>query len=111
MTWPDVFVLCFFVGFLFSLISGLSGHINLHFHHGGLHVHHGGTVHGGQAPAHGSAGKGSVHPAGPTHVPIVNVGTLAAFLTWFGGAGYLATRYYGALWLSALLVAIGFGVF
>src|SRR4051812_12485165 len=99
MTWPDVFVLCFLVGFLFSLVSVLSGHIHLHFHHGGLHVHHGGAFHGGHAsPGHNAGAHDGPHPGGPAHVPFLNVGTLAAFLTWFGGAGYLATRYYGALW-------------
>ena len=29
-------------------------------------------------------------------LPIFNMGTLSAFLAWFGGTGYLATHYYGA---------------
>ncbi len=91
MTWSDFYLLCFFAGFIFSLVSMLSGHVHLHFHHGvGGHGHIGGHGH-----AHG---KGSVSP--------FNFGTGAAFLAWFGGAGYLATNYYRTWFGVALGVAL-----
>jgi membrane protein implicated in regulation of membrane protease activity len=54
-----------------------------------LHVGHGGG-HGG-----GKAGQGSP----------INFATLTAFLTWFGGAGYLLTKYSNIWALLALSLA------
>jgi membrane protein implicated in regulation of membrane protease activity len=78
MGWPDFFVLCLVIGFVFSLLSVLSGAIHLpHLH---LHMHwHGGAL------AKGAVGKGGASP--------INAGTIAAFLMWFGAAGYLLTRF------------------
>ena len=92
MTWSDFYLLCFFVGFIFSLVSMLSGHVHLHFHHG----HGGGHVHTG---GHGS------HARGGADVSPFNFGTGAAFLAWFGGAGYLATTYYRTWVGTALIIA------
>ena len=39
------------------------------------------------------------------------MGTIAAFLAWFGGAGYLATSFYGVWFLTALGVATVAGLF
>ena len=91
MTWSDFYLLCFFVGFIFSLVSMVSGHVHLHFHHGaGGHGH----AHGG----HSSGGGSEVSP--------FNFGTGAAFLAWFGGAGYLATNYYRTWVGTALIIAL-----
>ncbi len=91
MTWSEFYLLCFFVGFLFSLVSMVSGHVHLHFHHGGGgHAHKGGHRH--------SNGGGEVSP--------FNFGTGAAFLAWFGGAGYLATAYYRTWVGTALIIAL-----
>jgi membrane protein implicated in regulation of membrane protease activity len=35
----------------------------------------------------------------------VNIGTVAAFLAWFGGTGYLVTHYYSIWFLLALAMA------
>ena len=91
MTWSDFYLLCFFVGFIFSLVSMVSGHVHLHFHHGaGGHGH----AHGG----HSSGGGSEVSP--------FNFGTGAAFLAWFGGAGYLAMNYYRTWVGTALIIAL-----
>ena len=90
MTWSDFYLLCFFVGFIFSLVSMVSGHVHLHFHHGG-----GGHGHGHGGHAHGSS-----------EVSPFNFGTGAAFLAWFGGAGYLATNYYRTWVGTALIIAL-----
>ena len=34
------------------------------------------------------------------------MGTAAAFLAWFGGAGYLATKFYGVWFVTSLALAI-----
>jgi membrane protein implicated in regulation of membrane protease activity len=111
MTLPDIFLICFLVGFLLSMVSLLTGHLHLHHHAGGLHHMPHGHV-GGHASGH--AGHPAPHGPG-THdggaeVPWLNFGTISAFLAWFGGAGYLATHYYHAMLLTALAVSIGSGM-
>ena len=97
MTWTTVYLVCFLLGFSLSAVSWLFGVLHLH-----VHLPHVGHGHGGAA-AHAHSGHGvSVHSA-PSPF---NVATLTAFLAWFGGAGYLLTRY-AEIWpLAALLLAI-----
>lgn len=73
MNWESFYLVCFVVGFIFTLLSFLSGamHLNLHLGHG--HFHAGG--HGGTR--------------GGAHFAILSPMTIAVFLSWFGGAGYL----------------------
>jgi hypothetical protein len=112
--WSDFYLICFAVGFCFSFFSFVLGgsrfgRLHLpHFHaHGAPHmpVAHGPVAHapaaGGHAPAaHGSAGQdasdanqvsGGVSP--------FNFVTLTAFLAWFGGTGYLLTRF-STVWVG-----------
>jgi hypothetical protein len=70
MTLEQFFLGCFAFGFLFSLVGVLAGSAHLHFH--GHHFH----AHG----PHGAASK-------------FNMGTITAFLTWFGGAGYILSSW------------------
>jgi membrane protein implicated in regulation of membrane protease activity len=89
MSWETFYFFCFCVGFLCSLVSFLAGTTHLHLHlPRGFHGHVG----------HPGAGGGK----GSTQSPI-NFGTVAAFLAWFGGAGYLLSRY-SSIWA---LVALG----
>lgn len=90
MTWEIFYFFCFCVGFLCSLVSFVAGstHLHLHLPHG-LHGH----------AAHGGSGKGS------SQSPI-NFGTVAAFLAWFGGVGYLLSRYSNIWALLALALAL-----
>ena len=90
MTWEAFYLCCFLVGFALSLLSFLSGATHLHLPHG-LHGH----------VPHGSIARGSGRGAQSP----VNFGTIAAFLAWFGGTGYLLTRYSSILALLALAVA------
>ena len=105
MTWADFYLICFAVGFAFSGLSfvmgGLRWHLPFHFHlHGGGPIMHGGT--------HPPMGHGTSH-SGPHHNALspINPVTLAAFLAWFGGVGYLLTRYSG----FAVAVALGASLF
>jgi membrane protein implicated in regulation of membrane protease activity len=95
MSWADVYLFCFLIGFFFSLLAVVTGHLDLDFGHGhtvgGVHVH---------ANAH------HAH----TGAPMFNLGTLAAFLAWFGGTGYLATQYYGLWFVTTLALAIAVGI-
>jgi membrane protein implicated in regulation of membrane protease activity len=86
MNWLDFYLICFAVGGGFSLMA-LMGNT---FHAPHLHLHHGGAKGGG----------------------VFNMGTLAAFLLWFGAAGYLITRFesWWFVWglvLSGVLGLIG----
>jgi len=96
MTWADFYLACFAVGFIFSVLSFLTGGVRFHLPHGmgGAHGHMPSTPQAGAARAGGVRGSG-VSPLNPA--------TLAAFLAWFGGTGYLLTRY-STLWL---LVGLG----
>ena len=116
MTWSDFYLICFAVGFLLSAISFVAGgmrwHLHLpHFPHTGVHV--GANVGAGHAPvAQGGAGK--VAPSHPGHGETIspfNFVTLAAFLAWFGGTGFLITRFSSIWFALGLLLAIGAGVF
>ena len=73
-----LFLVCFFVGLILSLLSVFAGTGRLHIGH--LHVGHVAT-HG---RVQGSTGHG---------LTFLNGFTLPAFLCWFGGIGYLLFRF------------------
>ncbi len=112
MTWADFYLGCFAVGFLLSAISFIAGGLRWHVHlphlpHGGGHV---GAGHG--PVAHGGAGKiTATHTGHAAPVSPFNFITLTAFLAWFGGTGFLITRF-SSLWFAlGLLIAMGAGLF
>ena len=92
MSWADVYLICFIVGFTLSLISAFGGLVHLpHGHHGHVHMSH---MH------HGHATGAAVSP--------FNFSTITAFLAWFGGVGYLLTKFSGLwLWLAFLFSLAG----
>jgi len=96
MTLADFYLICFVVGLTFSIVSLVAGSIHLHWPHFHFHV--------GGGPAHGASG-GGLRGMGR-----VNIGTVAAFLAWFGGTGYLLTRYYSVWFLFALGMAVVSGL-
>jgi membrane protein implicated in regulation of membrane protease activity len=114
MTWADFYLICFVVGFLLSAISFIAGGVrwNLHFPHfpdaGGHAV--GGHVAAGHVHAGGSADTGA-HSGNHSSVSPFNFVTLTAFLAWFGGTGYLVTRFSSIWFALGLLIALGAGLF
>jgi membrane protein implicated in regulation of membrane protease activity len=120
MEWPSdilagIFLVCFFVGLLFTVISFF---MDLGHDVAGLDVSHGdGVEHSGHAPLSGhggaadQAGDGTTAKtpgqAGPSPV---NLSTIMAFVTWFGGVGFILRSYLGAALLVALLAAIVAGL-
>jgi hypothetical protein len=87
MNWELFYLICFIVGFVFSTLSFLTGTLHLHI----------------PAKFHLHMGRGGFHTHGLA--AFVNSFTFMAFLTWFGGAGYLVTHY-SSLWIGfALLLA------
>lgn len=99
MTWADFYLVCFAVGFCLSFFSFVlggarAGHLHLpHFH---AHVPH--VPHAPSASAHAPARTGATQSGS---VSPFNFVTLTAFLAWFGGTGFLLTRY------SAIRVGFG----
>lgn len=94
MNWSDFFLITFLVGFGLSLLALISGSTHLHLPH--LHLDHGIHV----PHAHGGGGQ----------LPFFNFGTIAAFLVWFGGTGYLLLHVYSVWFVVALAVASISGV-
>jgi membrane protein implicated in regulation of membrane protease activity len=97
MNWSDFYLVCFLVGFGLSVLALLAGSAHLHLPH--LHFDHG--IH---VPHMGSEGLGHAE------LPWFNFGTIAAFLAWFGGTGYLLQHYYGVWFVVTLAVAIVSGI-
>jgi membrane protein implicated in regulation of membrane protease activity len=117
MTWADFYLICFAVGFCFSFFSFVFGgartgrlHLpHVHGHLGGAHLPpaSGATSHAPLAAGHAPGGSnqaGSETAAHQGGVSPFNLVTLTAFLTWFGGTGYLLTRYSG-VWVGFGLLA------
>jgi membrane protein implicated in regulation of membrane protease activity len=92
VNWSDFFLITFLVGFGLSVLALISGSTHLHLPH--LHLDHGIHV----PHAHGG------------ELAFFNFGTIAAFLVWFGGTGYLLMHVYSVWFVVALAVASISGV-
>ena len=115
MTWEDFYLVCFAVGFCLSFFSFVFGgtrvgrlHLpHFHGHTGGAHIPST-MVPGPHGPVagHPPAGTGANGHTGEQSggVSPFNFVTLTAFLAWFGGTGYLLTRYSG-VWVGFGLLA------
>jgi hypothetical protein len=138
MTWADFYLICFLVGFALSLISFLSGGLHGHFHlpnmpHGHGMFGHLFDAHGmshppvaphapagvnvpgsAQAPVAGNApakaGASAAQTAQTAQISPFNFITLTAFLAWFGGTGYLLTRYETLWFMTGLGIALVSGI-
>ena len=114
MTWADFYLICFAVGFSFSLLSFLAGGLRWHLHlphfshvHVATHVHAAPAGHAQTTPS-ADANAGAHGHAG--NISPFNFITLTAFLAWFGGAGYLLTRYSRIWFVSGLGLAVFTGL-
>ena len=105
MNWSDFYLICFLVGFGLSVVALVAGSVHVHLPH--LHVHQG--IHLGARGGVGGrlGGRGVGRGA---DLSWFNFGTIAAFLAWFGGTGYLLERYYGVWFVLALGVATLSGI-
>jgi hypothetical protein len=100
MNWSDFYLVCFIIGFGLSALAFLAGSVHLHLPH--LHLHHG--IH---VPMKGGMVRGG---ARGSELPWFNFGTIAAFLAWFGGTGYLLQHYYAVWFVVTLGVATVSGI-
>ena len=117
MSLETFYLICFAGGFLFSVLSFLSGTLNVHLHglgHGGHGMFHGtGGAHAHGVGGHGTAGghhgavKAGAHGG---HFSFFNPITIAAFMTWFGGTGYLLVHLRHIWVFAGLVVSTGAGL-
>lgn len=102
MNWEHFYLICFAIGFIFSVLSYFLGIHHWHLPHG-IHIHtpahmHSGSHAGSAAKAGGTDAKSGVH------FSPLNPAILSAFLAWFGAAGYLLVRH------SNVWYGIGLGI-
>ena len=94
MSWSDFYLLCFLIGFSLSVVSFLAGAVHLHLPvkwHLPFHVGH-----------HGAGGG----VRGGGHISWFNASSVLAFLAWFGGTGYLLTKYSSVTTILIVIFAI-----
>jgi hypothetical protein len=94
----NLFLFVFLFGLIFTTASLLLGFA----HAGDLHLPH----------IHIDAGDGSLdagvhHDVGAHHGPsVLNIPTVMAFLTWFGGVGYILRQSLGLHWFISVFAAL-----
>jgi membrane protein implicated in regulation of membrane protease activity len=130
MTWANFYLFCFLVGFLWSLLSLIMGHLDFGFHFGhgdigashdlglghghDVHIGHGHDVHAGHGHASHAGGGGEdatmAERLSVARISPVNLGTIAAFLAWFGGAGYIFTKCSAIWFILSLILSIVSGL-
>lgn len=98
----SIFIGCFAFGLLFTVVTFLLGGF------GGTDAH--GVVHAPMSGLTSWHAPTTTHEAGANHVSPFSLSTLSAFLTWFGGAGYLLTRYSPLAALAVTLAAFVAGI-
>jgi membrane protein implicated in regulation of membrane protease activity len=110
MNWSEIYLVCFGVGTLWSLLSILLGGVHSgHGAHGHAHFGHGHIGHSvhshGAAHGHGGSSSGWSNWLGVLLTP----GAIAVFLAWFGGIGYILTRHssFGAALDLAIAILLG----
>jgi hypothetical protein len=92
--WEAIYLTCFGVGLVLSLLAFLSGFGHLHFGHVRMHFGHQPAGH------HGASFKAGVRHA--SQMSPLNGFTIVAFLCWFGGTGYLL--HHGSAFSNALVL-------
>lgn len=97
MTAENWYLLCFAFGFIWAIASLLTGSLRIHGHVDSGHLHHYG-------PGHAAAHDGHGPRAASSAWDFLNVHSIAIFLAWFGGCGYLMSRHSG-LAVFAILAA------
>ncbi len=112
MSWVNFYMFCFLVGLFWSIASLLLGHLHLPFHAHALHGHD--LLHAGGHPGHGPWAEGghadAAHPQRGNAPSPWNFGTVAIFLAWFGGVGFLLTAYSSLWFLWGLGLALASGM-
>jgi membrane protein implicated in regulation of membrane protease activity len=98
----NFYLAVFVIGFALAMISFLTGVAGHSFGHVG-DVGHGVDV------GHG-AHTGDAHGDHGQRAPFINFGTITAFMTWFGGIGFLVATYSQVVVLGTVVLALGGGL-
>ena len=119
----NLFLYTFIFGVIFTVVSLLLGGVHIggvgHSHiggagHGHFHLHFGGG-HGGvghKADIHvGGHDAGNSDASGADGIGVLNTPTIMAFLTWFGGAGYIFSKTLGFASFVLVPMAVLSGLF
>jgi hypothetical protein len=106
MTWANFYLVCFAVGLAFSLLSFFAAGVRWHLHL--PHLPHAPVTHGPVAGHSASVKGGARGQAG--QISPFNFVSFAAFLAWFGGTGYLLTRFWTIWFAMGLGIALLSGV-
>lgn len=100
-----VYIIAFWVGFLLTValaVLGVSSQLHLMGHFGG-HL----GLHVSDLHASGGADQGAGHHGGPS---VFNLYTILAFLTTFGGVGYVLSTTGDVGGVLSLIIAIAVGI-
>ena len=101
MSWAIFYLVCFLIGVTLSVLSFVGG--TLHLPHVHVHVPHAHIPH--------ATGPLATRQGGQTaEMPFFNFATVTAFLAWFGGSGYLLTRYSAFTVTVIMLIAVVVGL-
>jgi len=101
MSWAIFYLVCFLIGVTLSVLSFVAG--TLHLPHAHVHVPHAHIPH--------ATGHLATRQGGQTaEMPFFNFATVTAFLAWFGGSGYLLTRYSAFTVTVIMLIAVVVGL-
>jgi len=101
MSWAIFYLACFLIGVTLSVLSFVGG--TLHLPHVHVHVPHAHIPH--------ATGHVATRQGGQTaEMPFFNLATVTAFLAWFGGSGYLLTRYSAFTVTVIMLIAVVVGL-
>ncbi|HYV74211.1 MAG TPA: NfeD family protein [Candidatus Binatia bacterium] len=101
MSWAIFYLVCFLIGVTLSVLSFVGG--TLHLPHVHVHVPHSHIPH--------ATGHLATRQGGQTaEMPFFNFATVTAFLAWFGGSGYLLTRYSAFTVTVIMLIAVVVGL-
>jgi membrane protein implicated in regulation of membrane protease activity len=96
LDWNAIYLTCFGVGLVLSVLAFVSGFGHLHFGHVRMHFGHHAGAH------HGAGLRSGAHHA--AQMSPVNGFTIVAFLCWFGGTGYLL--HHGSFFSNAVVLLL-----
>ncbi len=106
----DSFLAVFIIGLSLAVVAFLTGMAGHSFGRGGHFSHSGHLGHGAHGGHGAHAGRGVGSHASGRGVPPVNFGTVTAFMTWFGGIGFLLSTYSHMVTLATVGIAVSGGV-
>ena len=110
MTWADFYLVCFAVGLALSVLSFFMSSLRLHAHLPHLPHWHLNTKSKLPVPHSVLGVQSNARHGSSAQLSPFNSISFMAFLAWFGGTGYLLTRYSSLWFFAALGVSVAIGL-